>query len=222
MKLEIEDKLRKIVELSTKEAAIEEWKEASEKQRKPLYNYRLDHVEEVVELAKLIGKSTTADLEVVTLAAWFHDLAKPGVGGISAKDHGKVSAELAEDWLLKAGYDLEITERVCDAIRKHVGLTLEKPLEPIEAQVLWEADKILKLGFIGLIHYILNGIRISKGLTLNEISEQLHEFLPLATKIAGSMNTKTGKEIADDRLKRLFILSEMLDSELNPGRVDDE
>ena len=217
MKPGIEDQLRKMVESSTKRAAIAEWKEASEKQRRPLYNYRLDHVEEVVELAKYIGESTDADLEVVTLAAWFHDLAKPGVGGINAKDHGRVSGELAEDWLTKAGYDSEITSRVSDVIRKHVGLTLEKPLEPIEAQVLWEADKILKLGFIGLIQYILNNIRISAGLSLIEISEKLHEFLPLATKIARSVNTERGREIADDRLQRLFVLSEMLDSELNPG-----
>ena len=95
----IEKNLRKIVEVSTKKAAIEEWREASEAQLVPLYNYRLDHMDEVVDLAKEIASGTDANLEVIVLAAWLHDLAKPGVGGIPAQHHGIVSAEMAKEIL---------------------------------------------------------------------------------------------------------------------------
>jgi uncharacterized protein len=216
MDTDIENQIRDIVKATTKKAAIEEWKKASNKQRVPLYNYRLDHVEEVVALAKVIGPTTSANMEIVILAAWFHDLAKPGLEGIEIRDHGEASAELAEHWLAEKGYKADTISRVNDAVRKHVGLKLDKPLDPIEAQVLWEADKILKLGIIGLLQYVLNGIRISPGQNLHDITEKLRKFLPIAEDIAGSVVTEKGKELAAERLKNLHQLANMLDSELIP------
>ena len=145
MKENIEKNLRKVVEVTTRKAAIEEWSTAADKQKVPLYNYRFDHIKEVVDLAKYIGAGTRANMDVVILAAWLHDIAKPGVGGIPAQHHGIASAELAEEILLEEGIDHETITQVSDVIRKHVGLTIKETLEPIEAQVLWEADKILKL-----------------------------------------------------------------------------
>ena len=216
MKKDIEDQLRQIVETSTKKAAIEEWKSSSKKQRIPLYNYRGDHVEQVVRLAKHIGESTDANMEIVILAAWFHDLAKPGIEGIEIRHHGEASAELAEKWLAQAGYDIDVISQVADAVRKHVGLKLEKALEPIEAQVLWEADKILKLGVVGLLQYVLNGIRITPGQSISDFTDRLKEFLSVAKDLAESVVTERGKAIAKERLQRLHILSEMLESELYP------
>ena len=210
----IEKTLREIVETSTRKAAIEEWREASENQTVPLYNYRLDHVIEVVDLAKHIAAGTNADMEVITLSAWLHDLAKPGVGGISAKHHGIRSAELAVDILSKESIDASTIQKISDVIQKHVGLTITEPLEPIEAQILWEADKLLKLGAIGLFQQILNGVRLFPGENLEDIAKRLRDFLPLAEKITACMHTERGKRIATERLQRLYTLSEMLDSEV--------
>jgi len=217
MKSDIEQRLRIIVESSTRKAAINEWSEAAKAQKVPLYNYRLDHIEEVVVLAKYIAEGSDADIEVITLAAWLHDLAKPGIGGITAQHHGIASAELAEEILTQEIIEHKTIERVSDVIRKHVGLTLKKPLAPLEAQILWEADKILKLGMVGFIQYVLNGIRITPDQSLHDIGEKLQEFLPLAEDIAGSVVTERGKEIAAERLKNLHQLVDMLDSELSPG-----
>jgi uncharacterized protein len=211
-----EKNLKKIVEVSTRKAAIEEWRTASKKQVVPLYNYRFDHIEEVVNLAKYIASGTDANVDVVILAAWLHDLAKPGIGGIPAQHHGVASAELAEHILPEEGIDPEIVIQVSDVIRKHVGLTIKEPLKPIEAQILWEADKIVKLGIVGLLQYVLNGVRITPGQGLKDIANKLREFLPLAADIARCVVTENGKVIAKERLQRLQILSEMLDSELNP------
>ena len=95
---------------------------------------------------------------------------------------------------------------------------LKKSLEPIEAQVLWEADKILKLGLIGVLQYILNGIRIKPGQSLSDFSQSLKEFLPLAEELTASVVTERGKEIAKERLERLYLLSKMLESELHPQK----
>ncbi|RDE14611.1 MAG: hypothetical protein C4K48_06075 [Candidatus Thorarchaeota archaeon] len=215
MKPGIEEQIRKMVKATTSEAAIDEWKDASDNQDAPLYNYRGDHVEQVVQLAKHLASKTDADMEVVILAAWFHDYAKPGLGGASIRDHGAASAELAEEWLIKNGFGSPTVIRVRDAIKKHVGLTLEKPIEPIEAQIIWEADKIHKLGLIGLLQYILNGIRIQPGNGLGDFHRQLIEFLPLASKIAESVSTPRGKTLAYERLRTLQNLVRILGIELN-------
>ncbi len=214
----IEKKLKQIVETSTTKTAMEEWKTAANKQRVPLYNYRLDHIEEVVNLAKEIASGTEANMEVVILAAWLHDLAKPGIGGISAQNHGIASAKLAEEVLTAEKVNPEIINQVSEVIRKHVGLSISEPLQPIEAQVIWEADKILKLGMIGLIQGILNGVRLFPGRSLIEIGNDLFEFLPLASDIVKCMVTKRGKEIAEERLSILKEFTKSLDNETNFGK----
>jgi len=218
MKENIEKNLSKVVEVTTRKAAIEEWSTAADKQKVPLYNYRFDHIKEVVELAKFIAVGTDANMEVVVLAAWLHDIAKPGIDGIPAQHHGIASAEIAEEILLEEGIDHETISQVSDVIRKHVGLTIKETLEPIEAQVLWEADKILKLGLVGLLQYVLNGVRIFPGQDLKDIGTKLWEFLPLATDLTSCVVTQRGKEIATERLQRLHLLADMLDSELNPEK----
>jgi uncharacterized protein len=215
MKQQIEEEIRRLVHSMTSAAAIEEWKSSSENQKKPLYDYRGDHIEQVVHLAKYLATESNADLEVVTLAAWFHDLAKPGLGGTSIKNHGIASAEIARKWLTEKEYDTAAISRICQAIEQHVGLTLKKPLGSIEAQVLWEADKIHKLGLIGLLQYILNGIRIEPGNSLGDFHTRIVEFLPLAEKIAASAVTEKGKALANRRLQTLKELAKMLEEELN-------
>lgn len=215
MKRNIEKQIKAHILSTTAAAAIEEWKEASDNQKKPLYDYRGDHVEHVVKLAKSLAVAVNADLEVVTLAAWFHDSAKPGLEGLKIRNHGVASAAHAREWLQENEFDSLLIDRVCDAIEKHVGLTLKKPLEPIEAQVLWEADKIYKLGVIGLLQYILNGIRIEPGNDLRDFYDKLVEFLPLASRIANSMSTKKGKELGRVRLEALEYIIQELGTELN-------
>ena len=216
MKEGIERRLREIVQVSTRRAAKAEWNDAAQNQRVPLYNYRGDHIDEVVKLAQHLAEGTDADLEVITLAAWLHDLAKPGVGGISAQQHGIASAEMAEEILTLEKVDREVITKVSDVIRKHVGLTINRPLQPIEAQIIWEADKILKLGMIGFVQGLLNGTRLFPGRSTKEIADDIRDFLTLAKSISACVVTEKGKKIAQQRLKILQMISEAFDGELNP------
>lgn len=208
----LEKKLRDIIKRETSLTAIQEWNNAQKNSEEPLYNYRFDHVELVVKLSQHLAEETNADYDQITMAGWLHDAAKPGLGGV--KNHGELSAIIAREVLSNEGVNSETIDLVCEAIKKHVGLTLEKPLEFIEAQILWDADKILKLGVVGFIHYILNGIRIQPGMTITEIATRLREFISLAEKIASSMNTNQGKKIAQERLETLCLISNKLDDEL--------
>ena len=218
MKEGIEQRLREIVQVSTRRAAKAEWEEAALNQKVPLYNYRGNHCDEVVDLAKHLAEGTDADMDVITFAAYLHDLAKPGVGGISAEQHGIVSAEMAEEILTQERIDHKTIEKVSDVIRKHVGLTLKKPLKPIEAQIIWEADKILKLGMIGIIQGLLNGTRLFPGRSTKRIADDIREFLSLAKSISDSVVTERGRTMAQDRLRTLQELSAALDRELQPNQ----
>ncbi|MFX1331008.1 MAG: HD domain-containing protein [Promethearchaeota archaeon] len=208
----LELKLAEIIRKESDEAALIEWRNAQLESSKPLYNYRYDHVKEVVKLTKYLAKRCGADIEVTTLAAWLHDLSKPGIRGIS--NHGEASAMAARNLLADEGIESEIIERVCDTIEKHVGLTLEDPVQPLEAQVLWDADKIVKLGAMGLIHFMINGIKINPGFLLDEISAAINEFLKLADRIVESMNTEPGKELAKRRFAALKHFAKDLETEL--------
>ena len=49
---------------------------------------------------------------------------------------------------------------------------------------------------------------------MKDIGMKLREFLPLATDLASCVVTERGKEEAKERLQRLHLLADMLDSEL--------
>jgi hypothetical protein len=85
----------------------------------------------------------------------------------------------------------------------------------LEAQVLWDADKIVKLGVAGLIHFLVNGLKMKPGMDLHSISDEIREFCLLAEKIVASMNTLSGKEMALERLNTLQNLSLILAGELD-------
>ncbi|MDF1541277.1 MAG: HD domain-containing protein [Candidatus Thorarchaeota archaeon] len=212
MKDNIERRLEEILESKTKPCSRSEWLDVVNCSEEPLYDYRLDHTRRVVKLAKMIAHTMNGDMQIVTLAAWLHDIAKPGVSNV--QEHGAKSAEIAGDILESQGYDRTIIDRVKDTIRKHVGLTLEAQLYPIEAQILWEADKLDKLGIVGYIHGIINSTRMDVGKRIEDIAKFLREFFPLGKQIVESMYTPLGKHIAQERFNHMKEFSSRLDLEI--------
>ncbi|RLI55676.1 MAG: hypothetical protein DRP09_09060 [Candidatus Thorarchaeota archaeon] len=209
---ELIDGLQNLVETTTAEAAIAEWWDLAGVSERPIFNYRFDHVREVVSLAQVLARDVGADADVVTVAAWLHDLAKPGLGGV--KNHAKVSADMAEEYLRERGLDKEFIDRVSEAVSRHAGLTLDAPLETKEAQVVWEADKLVKLGIVGFVHFLLNTVRLTPDQSIRQMSHNLREFLPLAKQIADSMHTDLARELAQSRLDHLHAIAEMFSEEL--------
>lgn len=212
MKPKLEEKLESLVSSQSAAVARDEWTSAQPSALAPLFDYRFDHVSQVVRVSKLLAVQTGADLDIVTMAAWLHDISKPGIGGDS--NHGETSAVTAREILAKEGIDRPTIDRVCDAIRKHVGLTLDGPLATAEAQALWEADKLVKLGIVGLVHYIVNGIKLKPGMDMEEIATEIRSFVALAERIAASMNTQPAKQMASSRLQHTKTVSGFLDAEI--------
>lgn len=211
----LDAELMEFIRSTTEKAAREDWVRAVRAQDAPPYNYRFDHVAEVVKVAEYLAEGTSADPLVIRIAGWLHDAAKPGIGEM--KNHAEASAEIAFALLSETKLEQQLIEKVCDTIRKHAGLTIDEPLEPLEAQILWEADKIVKLGMIGFMHYVLNSVQMAPGKTLRDLSRETEKYLPLATKIAASMHTKKGRKMAKERLETLKRVSNALSTELELG-----
>jgi uncharacterized protein len=76
------------------------------------------HLSVVAEYSKRLGEALGADLEIVELAGWLHDIA--AVQDIAALPrHPALSAETARKVLLEKGYPSERTEQVAACIASH-------------------------------------------------------------------------------------------------------
>ncbi len=78
------------------------------------------HLSVVVEYAERLGEALGADLEIVELAAWLHDIA--AVQDVAALPrHPALSAEVARKVLREKGYPAERTGRVAACIASHAA-----------------------------------------------------------------------------------------------------
>ena len=155
----LENLLRQRIEEDTNEASRKEWLDIQSMNQISLYNYRLDHVEIVVQLSKHIAKEVGADLGVVTLAAWLHDVAKPGTGGVQKHGEEKLALkyndarrDFVKNWVAKR-FRKGVLNRV-DALRDMISSA--KPLRmrekhPPESQIppfrsyqadFWQGKKV--------------------------------------------------------------------------------
>jgi uncharacterized protein len=112
------------------------------------FAYRWEHVQAVVGLANRLAELTGADREIVEAAAWLHDVGK----GAPGEDHGRAGAAVARTILAQTDFSPHKIEAVADAIAKHVGYCRSEPVEPLEAAVLWDADKLTWLGSMAVLH----------------------------------------------------------------------
>jgi uncharacterized protein len=113
------------------------------------FAYRWEHVQAVARLAVRLAELTGADRDVVEAAAWLHDVAKAQ----SRQNHGREGAEMARRILAATDFPAAKIGAVAEAIAKHVGLYSNEPIAPLEAAVVWDADKLSKVGATAILHF---------------------------------------------------------------------
>ncbi len=180
------------------------------------FNYRWEHVTQVVSLAKRLARATQADLEIVEAAAWLHDVRK------EESSHAKAGAQAAREILAATDFPPEKIEAVAYAIRQHAGLTRRNgapPLEPIEAAVLWDADKLTKIGVQALM--VRWSSADTRYLTMAErwrdSAKFAHNTLP---RTVASMNTGPAKVMADRRLRNMLAVLSLWMREARENGMD--
>lgn len=108
--------------------------------KKPTSKYGFEpyeyHFAPTVKYAKQLAQELGADLEIVTIAAWIHDIGSIVSG---RENHHITGAEIAEEKLREFGYGEEKIELVKNCILHHRG-SQKMELETLEEQIVAEAD----------------------------------------------------------------------------------
>jgi uncharacterized protein len=158
------------------------------------------HVERVLKLSSEIGAVLNANLPVIKIAALLHDVGRSLKKEDEVKNHAEISAELAENFIIKNNFDITIedVENILHCIRAH---SFSNDLEPItlEAKILSDADKLDALGAIGLYRTI--GFTISRNRGLDDVIEHLENKI---LKLRNRLYLDISKEIAKSREKLII------------------
>lgn len=102
------------------------------------------HAQRVVKMAKRIGKEEGADLKVLELAGWMHDIeVKKG-----RKNHEIRSAKSAEKILTDLDFPADFITTVVKCVKNHRFTTGKA--ETLEEKILQDADKLDVMGAIGI------------------------------------------------------------------------
>jgi uncharacterized protein len=191
---------REYAETQATREARQAWK-LTDDQPLPL-NQRWEHVQEVVRLALWLAEETGADREIIEAAAWLHDIHK------GQRHHAMLGAAEAERFLPTTDFPPAKIPAVAEAIRQHEGLERPAgalPLAPVEVAVLWDADKLSKIG-VQALAFLLSASYMA-GRTLGErrrdCADYVHNTL---TRTVTSMNTAPAQHEAQCRHADMVLL----------------
>lgn len=133
---------------------------AAEDPRLPPFPYRWEHVQQVARNGEWLLTQVAADAAVVRAACWLHDVKK------QEPHHAARGADFARTFLPQTDFPPDRIEAVVQAIAQHEGLWRAAegwqpdqpfrpapPLAPIEVALLWDADKLAKIGPLAFLHF---------------------------------------------------------------------
>ena len=184
-----------------------------------------DHTLRVLRNAELLAEELpAADLRIVRLAALLHDFARPEEMAAKGKlCHAVLGAELVRPLLAEAGFEPETVDRVSQAVLTHRYRANRIPAT-LEAQIVYDADKLDSLGAVGIgraflfagrEHARLHNTR-EEALGSAEYSREdtaYREYLVKLSKLPGCMLTAPGRRIAGERAGFMHEFFDRLNSE---------
>lgn len=185
-----------------------------------------DHVLRVMTLADRIARAEGADVEIVRTAALLHDIARADEDATGQGDHAQMAAVRARDILRERGATPAHADAVSHAIAAHRFRGSTAP-QTLEAQVLFDADKLDSIGAIGVARaYAVSGALNQKlwgDVTPNAVATRdqhnaghtaVAEFAVKLSKVRERVHTATAKKIADERHHYMADFFARLDREV--------
>jgi len=195
------------------------WKEIHQKEVKDYswenlkFNYRAEHTELVLSIGMQLGRELEADMDILRAALLLHDIGRNKV----EKGHAKVGAQLACEILDNTDFPREKIDAVSYAIGVHAGWDESIP-ETLEARILWDADKLSKLGASVILHRTM---RIPlKGKEIWDAPPEFNKWLKTAEFIKNHMKTPLGSELAKERFHTLKTFVAALNREVMEYHTD--
>jgi uncharacterized protein len=189
-----------------------------------------DHVLRVLALAERIARSEGADLEIVRAAALLHDAGREQAEA-QGLDHAAFAADRAREIL--AGPPADKVEAVAHAVAAHRFRTGPEPAT-LEAQVLFDADKLDAIGAVGVArafaHGGAHGQRLWAPAEAVDVARwtvegdkpsghtPVHEFVVKLSRIRERLFTPSGRAIAEERHTAMVAFFERFDAEVQGER----
>lgn len=159
------------------------------------------HVERVYNLCLQIGRELGANLFVLKIAAYLHDIGRILIREERRdKNHAEFSAEIALELLKSSGFKIPQIDldKIIHIIRAHSFSNNIKP-EILEAKILSDADKLDALGAIGLYRTI--GFTIQRGGDLDNLIEHLENKI---MKLPNLLFLDISRNLAEKRNQIIF------------------
>jgi len=168
------------------------------------------HILRVYRLCERIGRQENADLTIVRAAALLHDVE----GDVDVREnHHLAAARFAEKTLIMEGWSEEAIKAVVHCIRAHRFRDDSEKPQTLEAQVLFDADKIDAIGAVVVGRAVAYAVRagmdvyappselyLSTGeLEPGESQTVAHEYLFKLRYIKERLFTPSGHSLAVER-----------------------
>jgi uncharacterized protein len=168
------------------------------------------HVLRVFRLCEYIGEKEAADLRIVRAAALLHDVE----GDVDVREnHHLAAARFAEEILIEEGWTENDIGQVIHCIQTHRFRGSANKPETIEAQVLFDADKLDAIGAIGIARAVAYAVRAGMDPYLppspkfiktgefetGESQTVAHEYFYKLRHIKDRLFTDTGRSLAVER-----------------------
>lgn len=169
------------------------------------------HIVEVVTYGQQLARQMGADEEIVTVAAYFHDISRVTLG---PENHNVKSAEMAREWLIQHSYPQERIERVMAAIIAHMSAVAgpERESVPLEGRILYDADKISRAQGMGLIGMLVHlGAQTNwEGLTYAQLAAAIRRGRELTEEAYRSLYTEAARDLAGPGYRRAIAFCDGL------------
>lgn len=191
-----------------------------------------DHVERVYRMAERLAEMEGADMGIVRAAALLHDVEGSEPGGENRPNHHHQSADFAATVLREEGWANERIKAVQHCIRAHRFRGDGEAPQTLEAQVLFDADKLDVLGAIGTARTIAYAVMAGTPV-FTEPSEQFfqtgkeipgeehsayHEYLYKLRRVKDRLHTASACSIAEQRHAAMVAYFEQLAAEMRGER----
>lgn len=169
--------------------------------------YRFDHIISVVDLADRIAREEDADVDIVRVAALFHDVAKFEV---EQEKHAEEGAWIAQKYLSRNGYSDKFIDRVAHVIRDHTNDIGDDI--PLESKVLIEADSIDKIGVAGAT---LMALRVGyESRPHKDVPDMIDRVVSRGENMLDWIETEAGRRIVRERIERVKTYRDWFEDEL--------
>ena len=189
-------------------AEVRSYCENAFKEAKHSHNW--DHTERVYKLCMHIGAIENADLEVLAMAAFLHDIGRAAQDKAKGKVcHAEVGAAITAEILKKYDLPKETKDNIIHSVLCHRYRNSHEP-KTIEAKVLFDADKLDAIGAVGIARDFLFAGEIG-GMLHNPHADPYdtlpytrddtgyREYIVKLSKIHERMLTVEGRRMAEGR-----------------------